>query len=297
MKNLASYLLLLLFIVFSVDSYAQRKDPVRDKLKWDKLAAPSNSDGEIEKIYFGYTRPDGKHFNLNSELTFPIPAEEFMGGDVYEKDINFDGIPDIQISLGFISGYGAELFDAWVWNPKKHIFENVELYSNIVNPEIDAENKRIMSYNHIDDVIEINEWKWVDGQLKNTDRAYQDANDDYTPTPDEHLMQCKALVGEWWWVDDGQLPSDIQLILNLDIEDATLYCSEAQIYGSNAAFDLDCSYNKGILTLTDAFGASDELSSLKLRLQLNPRGDLYGTFECTVGEHYSKGTVTLRMKE
>ena len=175
------------------------------------------------------------------------------------------------------------------------MFIYVEEYCEIVNPEIDEIEKRIMSYNRIDDVIEINEWRWIDGKLKNTDRAYEDVEEEI-PSEDEYLMQAKALVGEWWWVDDGELPSDIQLILSLDIEDATLYCSEATIYGSNAAFDLDCSYVKGVLTLSDAFGLTDDMSSLNAQLKLNPRGDLYGTFECKVGEQYSKGTVTLRKK-
>ena len=36
-------------------------------------------------------------------------------------------------------------------------------------------------------------------------------------------MQAKAIVGEWHWVDDGELPSDIHLILSLDYEEGVLY--------------------------------------------------------------------------
>ncbi len=148
----------------------QKDDPIRSQIKWDSLAAPANNDGEIETIYFGYTRPDGKHFSLNTELTFPIASDEFKGGDVFEKDINFDGIPDLQISLGYISGFGTEIFDAWVWDSQKQEFVNVEGYSEIPSPEIDEANKRIMSYDRTDDEIEVAEYKWKNGMLVLTDR-------------------------------------------------------------------------------------------------------------------------------
>ena len=297
MKTKPLFLSLAILLTTSCTSQAQKSDPVRNQLKWDRLAAPSNADGEIDAVYFGYTRPDGKHFDLKTELTFPIEPDQFRGGGIYEKDINFDGIPDLQVSLGYISGFGSEIFDAWIWNTHKQQFVNVEGYAEIPNPEIDVANRRIMSYDRHDDEMEVAEYKWKDGMLvltaRHTEKVEKEGNDE----ADIHLMQAQALVGEWRWVDDGQLPSGIQLILSLDIEDRTLYCSEATIYGSTAAFDLDCSYMNGRLTLTDAFGLSDEMSSLFASLKLNERGDLYGTYECTVGENHSKGTVTLRKSD
>lgn len=214
----------------------QQSDPIRNQLKWDSPAAPSNADGEIERIYLGYTRPDGKHFDLTTDLTFPIAAEQFMGGDTKEADINFDGIPDLQVSLGFVDGFGSEIFDAWTWDVEKHEFVHVEGYSEIPNPEIDAEKKCIMSYTRNDDTLEVAEYQWKDGKLTLTDRRTEEIEKGNSSQKNAQAMQAQALAGEWRWADDGQVPSKIQLILSLDIEESTLYCSEATIYGSNAAF-------------------------------------------------------------
>ncbi len=296
MRHHLFFILLALMTTTAGTATAQKSDPVRDQLKWDRPAAPSNDEGEITAIYLGYTRPDGKHFDLTSPLSFPIQAEQFMGGDIYEKDINFDGIADLQISLGHINGYGTEIFDAWTWDATSHQFVHVEGYSDIPGPKIDSANRRIMSYDRKDNVVDVAEYRWKDGKLNVTHRHTETAERDTPAQADELLMQAKALVGEWWWAEDGQLPSEIQLILSLDIEDGVLYCNEATIYGSTASFDLNCTYINGVLTITDASAQADGLSSLNAQLKLNERGDLYGTFDCTVGEHHSKGTVTLRMK-
>ena len=292
-------LLILVFLTLFLTTAAKaQNNSVRDNLKWDRLAAPSNENGEIEKIYFGYTRPDGKHFDIIIDLLWPVEADQFTGGNVNETDINFDGIPDLLISLGSMNGFGDFSFEGFVWNKTKKQFVRVPNFTRIINPEIYPLEKRIMSHDRIDDVVEVSEWKWKDGVLVETDRYYEN-NIEIDEPDDENIktMQAQAIVGEWHWVDDGEVPSDIHLILSLDCEDGVLYVPECTIYGSNATFDLDCTYENGILTLMDAPGLSEEFSSLNAKLQLNPRGDLYGTFTCKVGENHSKGTITLRLKE
>ena len=292
-----SLVLAFLFMFLSHAVYAQNSS-VRDNLKWDKLAAPSNENGEIEKIYFGYTRPDGKHFDIIVDLMWPIEADQFNGGDIKEVDINFDEIPDLLISLGSMSGYGNFVFEGFVWNKVKKQFVRVPNFTRLSNPEIYPLEKKIMSFDRIDDVVEVSEWKWKDGELVETDRHYEDAvNVDDSEEENLKVMQAKAVVGEWHWVDDGELPSDIHLILSLDYEEGVLYVPECTIYGSNAAFDLDCTYEDGQLVIWNMPSLSNEISSLKAKLKLNERGDLYGTFECKVGENTSKGTVTLRLKD
>ena len=298
MKKLISLTILagLLSSLPFIQASAQQSDPIRNQLKWDRPAAPSNADGDIEKVFFGYTRPDKKHFNLIAQLPFAIASDQFTGGDIKEPDINFDGIPDLLISLGSLNGYGAFVYEGYVWNAGTHQFQLVSHFREIVNPEFDPNGQRIMSYNRKEKVIEVSEWRWKGGLLVMTNRHTEDIEKYETPNS-EIQMQSRALVGNWLWADDGELPSDIQLTLSLDYEDGFLYVSECTIYGSTGAFDVDCTYVNGLLTLTDAPGLEPEMSSLNAQLRLNPRGDLIGTFTCRVGEETTKGTVTLRLKE
>lgn len=147
---------------------AQKTDKVRSRLKWDRLAAPSNADGDIEKVYFGYTRPDGKHFNLVADLPFPVASDQFTGGDIKEPDINFDGIPDLMISLGSVNGIGDFIYEGYVWDSQTRRFRLIKHFRDIINPEIEPEKNRIMSYDRHDDVIEISEWCWKVGVLMKT---------------------------------------------------------------------------------------------------------------------------------
>ena len=148
---------------------AQKTDNVRNNLKWDKLAAPSNEDDEIEKVYFGYTRPDGKHFNLIVDLPFPVDSDQFTGGDIKELDINFDGIPDLMISLGSVNGVGDFIYEGYLWDTQTRRFQLIKHFRDIINPEVEPEKNRIMSYDRHDDVIEISEWRWKVGVLMKTD--------------------------------------------------------------------------------------------------------------------------------
>ncbi len=306
MKNLGSLMITTLFSIMSIiQADAQNTDPVRDKLKWDSPAAPSNEDGLVEKVYLGYTRPDGIHFDIVAELPCPVEPDQFKGGDVKEIDFNFDGVNDLMISLGSLNGFGDFVYEGYVWNTTSQRFDRVPHFSEIVNPEINADNHCISGHNRIDNVIEVTEWMWKGPLLVKINTNFENAEEEgcgncqncqhhqSSLTP-EQRMQNKALEGKWVWVTDGQLPSDIQLILQLSADSGILDVDECQIYGSNAAFNLSCTYQNGILNIDDATRGG-EYSSLSATLQLNPRGDLYGSFQCKVGESISKGTVTLRM--
>ena len=179
MRNFFSFTLLaMLLSVFAVSTAdAQKKDTVRNRLKWDRLAAPSNADGEIEKVYFGYTRPDGKHFNLVADLPFPVASDQFTGGDIKEPDINFDGIPDLMISLGSVNGVGDFIYEGYVWDSQTRRFRLNKHFRDIINPEIEPEKNRIMSYDRHDDVIEISEWTWQVGVLMKTGYRIENAKE------------------------------------------------------------------------------------------------------------------------
>ena len=179
MRNFFSFtLLVMLLSVFAVSTAgAQKTDNVRSRLKWDRPSAPSNAEGEIEKVYFGYTRPDGKHFNLVAELPFPVASDQFKGGDIKEPDINFDGIPDLMISLGSLNGIGDFIYEGYVWDSQTHRFRLIKHFRDIINPEIEPEKNRIMSYDRHDDVIEVSEWSWKVGVLMKTGFRIENAKE------------------------------------------------------------------------------------------------------------------------
>ena len=75
---------------------------------------------------------------------FPVAADQFTGGDIEEPDINFDGIPDLIISLGAQNGYGTVVYDGFVWNAKTKKFDWVDSFREIGNPEINASEENII---------------------------------------------------------------------------------------------------------------------------------------------------------
>ncbi|MBR5083377.1 MAG: hypothetical protein IKX33_02165, partial [Prevotella sp.] len=50
----------------------KKSDPIRQKITWLAPAAPSNDEGEIEKIYLAYNTPDGQEHNIVCELPWPV---------------------------------------------------------------------------------------------------------------------------------------------------------------------------------------------------------------------------------
>ena len=78
-------------------------------------------------------------------------------------DINFDGIPDLQIFLGYYTNGRVEaVYAAYVWNRKSKRFERVEGFEDIVNPEVNAKAKTITStarYSFNDLLVQTYAWK------------------------------------------------------------------------------------------------------------------------------------------
>lgn len=117
-----------------------------------------------------------------------------------------------------------------------------------------------------------------------------------------HIPSMESLVGEWVWKSagedvEGEDPSDIQLTLSLVLGDkGTLTVDECTIYGSTAAFNLDCSWNNGVLRLFDKKDNSNEFSSLKAELRPTPYGDLTGSYTSVVGEKKESGHLSLTRK-
>ncbi|MBR1520938.1 MAG: hypothetical protein IJ635_06845 [Bacteroidaceae bacterium] len=152
---------------------------LREKLEWLPLAAPANEQDEIEKLYISYRTPDGEETTLTSKLPWPIDSSDFNGGEINEVDINFDGYPDLVVSLGtLLTSIGGRLYDAFVWNEEKQAFDHVEEYKDIENATPQPDKKRIMSYIPArDGSINYYEYKWKDGKLEET-RSWNAATDE-----------------------------------------------------------------------------------------------------------------------
>lgn len=124
-------------------------------------------ESEVETIFFHYTLADGTLKYMNIEL--PWPVSNFNGGEVKEEDINFDGIDDVQVELGLLTGSGTNVFYAGlIWNKDKQEFEEVPEYCNIVNATPDPGNKCIMGYIVETPHVDVQKWEWKDGKLELT---------------------------------------------------------------------------------------------------------------------------------
>lgn len=100
-------------------------------------------------------------------------------GTIEEEDINFDGIPDVVVCLGdFGVGDSYFFYDALVWNNNDNCFEQVEEYSSIANPVIDAEKKMIVSeYTNLEGSTYREEYAWKDGKLTMIDSSSESSDD------------------------------------------------------------------------------------------------------------------------
>ena len=87
-------------------------------------------------------------------------------GFVTEEDINFDGIPDLIVNTGMTT-HAQNTQVAYVWNPVTLQFYRVEEFENLVEPDIDKEQKEIRTavrdgYEY----VYFETYKWKNGVLK-----------------------------------------------------------------------------------------------------------------------------------
>ena len=144
-----------------------------------------NEDGDVcwDSIIVYLTDARGHTQELYSQAQ-PLDTtnwEKGSIGEILEEDWNFDGIPDLQVCTGPMNGFGNFTYDVWLWNDKAHRFEKMNDDSEIYSPEIDTENKCIVSVWRLDDDVEIVRYKWKDGKLVETEReqmSYSDLVDD-----------------------------------------------------------------------------------------------------------------------
>ena len=83
-------------------------------------------------------------------------------------DINFDGHNDLVIYLGFNAmGRVAEYYAAYVWNPQGHVYEEVEGYDGLANPEPNPDSQTITSIERTNiNEITTRTYAWNGGKLE-----------------------------------------------------------------------------------------------------------------------------------
>ena len=87
---------------------------------------------------------------------------------IVERDINFDGIPDLMIFFGYIGygGQGGDIYHGYVWDVKTRKFRLEENFSEIPDPKFDeTENTIRADYRNDYSTFVHVVYKWVDGYL------------------------------------------------------------------------------------------------------------------------------------
>lgn len=82
-----------------------------------------------------------------------------------KTDINFDGIPDLQICLG-CDDSDSEYYAGYVWDNKDKRFVKATSYDMISNPVIDPDRRTITGTTHTNGDVTTSTHVWEDGQLK-----------------------------------------------------------------------------------------------------------------------------------
>lgn len=115
------------------------------------------------------------------ELIWPKDMD-FLGGagEIEEEDVNFDGIPDVQLYLGSFSiDSPLEYYAAFVWDETSQSFKEVEAYAGLPNPTIDAEKQRIVStYHDISGAHNEDIYGWKDGTMTLIESRVEEAEED-----------------------------------------------------------------------------------------------------------------------
>lgn len=108
---------------------------------------------------------------MEHPLSFEEPLVNSVSSDmeetldwVIEKDINFDGVPDLMVYLG-VTNNAQAVYKAFVWNPVTRQFYDVVAFQNIEEPTFDTENKTITSVARDGMTLYIDTYKWKNGKL------------------------------------------------------------------------------------------------------------------------------------
>lgn len=156
--------------------------PQREGIQWGEfIHGDPDIWGNVDVFRIPYRTTDGTADTLLYDFGLPVNPDII---EIQEEDINFDGIPDAQIRVGYHDVYfdweGQKVhyctqynYIGYIWNPTEGRFDLVKNYESIYGPEIYKDSLCIWGtdYFDFDDSIVIirNKWQWVDGNLMITD--------------------------------------------------------------------------------------------------------------------------------
>ena len=145
------------------------------------LTAPKRDAWEYG--YRVYNKETGASEDMNTiRVTFrvndkynPLSFEERLNGIfekgqddllewVCERDVNFDGIPDVMVYMGMTPS-AQSLYKAFVWNPVTRQFYPVPAFDEIQEPSFDSTEKTITSVARSYTKAYIDVYKWKNGKL------------------------------------------------------------------------------------------------------------------------------------
>ena len=133
-----------------------------------KLADKYDDTGDSEwmnTIYVTFMANDKEMLSFEEPLNGAVNSEMEETLDwIIEKDINFDGIPDVLIYLG-VTRQAQTLYKAYVWNPVTRQFYEVEEFQEIEEPDFDSNEKTITSTARDGATLYIDTYKWKNGKL------------------------------------------------------------------------------------------------------------------------------------
>ena len=163
----------------------QQGNPAREDYRFN-VSFGMDNEGYIGRIIVkGYTpHSDSPVMEFEHELVerlAEMPSAEEAANYVDDvTDINFDGIPDLQIYIGLNAvGRVSEYFAGFVWDDEDKCFAMVPGYDEISNPIVHPDTKTITSTARTD-IVEITTWTmaWEGGHLEIIDETTETFGDE-----------------------------------------------------------------------------------------------------------------------
>lgn len=164
----------------------QKKNYSREGIQWkDFHFKPLNN--WKQDITLVFTASNGTVDSLTFIGNYDELGYNVSMDDIYEEDINFDGIPDLQIDKGLHDDNCNIYFEGFIWDKENGGFVLIPNYNSIFNPTIYAKEKYIVGTNHSMYapseeapngimVWSCDKYQWVDGNLVVT-RSWEKALD------------------------------------------------------------------------------------------------------------------------
>jgi hypothetical protein len=143
------YVVLAVSPTWADDSVNHITDGTVIEAKITKADAPFRFMVRVED--FGIDKIDvysGKR--LLQSIKFPDDAQEMpcSSCNLLEfKDLNFDGYKDVLILVGW--GSGGSMYEPWIYNPQKKLFEKSDFDREFANPSLDQKNHILILSSHV----------------------------------------------------------------------------------------------------------------------------------------------------